>query len=74
MKMTTKVKTPGSFAIVDVTYHESVEELSVHMQKGQRLVYANVPKSVFEEFLKTDSKGKFFNERIRNVYTFLGEV
>ena len=79
MKMVTKVKVNASWAVQDVTYHESVEELTVHMQdgpkgQGKKLVYGMVPKKIFEEFLKAESKGKFFNSRIRNVYPFLGEV
>jgi hypothetical protein len=79
MKMVTKVKTHGSWAIQDVTYHEIHEELTIHMQEGtkgqgKKLVYSHVPKSVFEEFLKAESKGKFYNSRIRNSYPFLGEI
>lgn len=74
-KQTVKVK--SSSAIQDVTYNDQTKVLSVHMQPGtkggnDRSDYADVPKEVFEEFLKADSKGRFYNTRIRNNYQFLG--
>jgi hypothetical protein len=78
MKMVTKVKV-SSWAIQDITYNESVDELTVHMQEGtkgqgKKLVYSHVPKKVFEEFQTAESKGRFYNARIRNTYPFLGEI
>lgn len=32
--------------------------------------YFDVPKEVFEDFLSSESKGKFFNKNIQNNYEF----
>lgn len=70
----TKIKTPHSYAIKSIKYNEITEELAIDMEKGTTLYYGNVPIQVFREFEATESKGKFFNARIRNTYTFLGEI
>lgn len=75
----TKVRTPESSAIVDLTYDEETEELTVHIRKGPKgknrlLVYGNVPMQTFCEFKDAESKGGFFVGRIRSVYPYLGAV
>lgn len=67
----------GSTAIDRIEYDDQSRVLTVHMQpgtKGQSAVssYMDVPKEVFEEFVKADSHGKFYNTRIREHYPFLG--
>ena len=78
MKTVTKVKIRESWAIQDITFDEKTLILSVHMMEGTKgqgktLRYADVPKRVFEEFISAESKGKFFNSRIRNTYPYLGD-
>jgi hypothetical protein len=79
MKPTTKIKTPWSMAIQDITYNEGTRELIIHMEEGskgggKKLLYTEVPKEVFEGFQQADSKGKYFNSHIREKYPYLGEV
>ncbi len=79
MKMVTKVKVTSSWAVQDVTYDDTTKSLTVHMREGtqgqgKRLMYSPVPRHVFDEFLSAESKGRFFNARIRNSYTYVGEV
>lgn len=65
-----KVKVRGSTAIHRIDYTDQ-EVLVIYMVDGSKLEYGNVPRSVFNEFLKADSKGRFFNLHIRNTYSFL---
>jgi hypothetical protein len=78
-----RIKTPKSEFIADISYHEILEELTVHIRPAsawnprrteKRLVYGRVPKQVYLEFKKAESKGGFFNHHIRLVYPFLGEL
>ncbi len=70
----TKIKTPGSWAIREIKYNEITEELTIHMEKGMTIHYGNVPKKVFQDFEQAESKGKFYNSNIRNVYPYLGQT
>lgn len=77
-KRVTTVKVTSSWAVQDITYDQKSKILTVHMLDttkggGKRLNYADVPVSVFNEFIKAESKGGFFNKHVRNTYTFLGE-
>ena len=74
MKTTTKV---DSWAIQDATYDDDTQVLSLHMQesekaKGETLRYGDVPREVYDELIKANSKGGYFNKHIRNNYPFLG--
>jgi hypothetical protein len=73
-KQTVKVRT--SWAVQEVTYDDSSQTLTVHMQEGSQgqgkyLRYSPVPLTVFNEFVQAESKGKFFNSRIRNTYPYI---
>ncbi len=77
------IKTPQSEMISDISYHDEYEELTVHIRPSSpmnprrsevRLVYSNVPKKVFLDFKKAESKGGFFNREVKNVFPFLGQI
>ena len=51
-----------------VGYNEKAEELEVEFQSGEVYRYFAVPPVVYEELLSAESKGKFFNSRIRGMY------
>ena len=57
-----------SGAISEVEYHNKKEEFEVHFRDGTMTTYKKVPKNVYANFLKAESKGKFFNYNIRGVY------
>lgn len=44
--------------------------LTVEFRNGTAIEYYDVPASVIEEFDDAESKGRFFNDRIRDCYTF----
>ena len=52
-----------------VAYDENSGNLYVVLDHGS-YVYNGVPVSVFERFLEASSKGRFFNLKIKDVYTF----
>lgn len=47
-------------------YLENRRELDLLFPGGQRYRYANVPASTARDFAEAESKGIFFNQRIRN--------
>lgn len=59
----------ASTAIQSVYHREKENTLVVNMTDGTYLEYEDVPKKVYEEFLEAESKGSFFNRRIRNSYS-----
>lgn len=56
--------------IKQIGYDEERKELFVRFLNEALYVYEKVPETVFSEFLKAESKGKFLIREIKNVYTF----
>lgn len=48
-----------------------VNILRIYFKNGLIYDYYNVPKEVYEEFLKSESKGTFFHKNINKKYIFL---
>lgn len=71
-----RVRTPESRATHSISYNTKRKELTVTMAYGppknhyEVYVYYNVPLDVFQEFNKASSKGGFFNNNIRDQYSF----
>lgn len=60
-----------SSSIAAIAYQRSTSTLGVRFQRGSEYSYFSVPENVFYELLSADSKGQYFNARIRNAgYTF----
>ena len=59
-----------STAIRDFDYAPATHELRVTFVSGRTYVYADVPPAVFADFKAAESKGRFFNRSIRDVYRF----
>ena len=51
-----------------VGYDEKKEELEVEFQTGEVYRYFRVPVVVYKELMSAESKGKFFNSRIKGMY------
>ena len=51
-------------------YDPRIEALDVEFVSGRRYRYAGVPAEVAEAFREAFSKGRFFNARIRDHYSF----
>lgn len=49
-----------------VAYERETRVLEVRFVKGERYQYFQVPPSVFDRLLAAESKGRFFNEHVRN--------
>ena len=43
--------------------------LEIEFRHGGAYRYQEVPRAVFEELMRSPSKGRYFNERIRDRYT-----
>ena len=53
-----------------VRYDESSLTLEIEFQGGRVYQYFDLPKHIFEELLRADSKGKFFHEQIKGHYRY----
>jgi len=52
-------------------YHIGSNTLKVTFQSGDEYIYAGLPSSVFKSFYITESKGRFFHNKIKGAYTFI---
>lgn len=59
-----------STAISDIDYDAERTKLLVRFQSGERYVYVGVPGEVHRSFVEADSKGRFFQQQIRDRYPF----
>jgi hypothetical protein len=59
-----------STAISEIDYGASRTKLLVRFQSGERYIYVGVPGEVHRAFVESDSKGRFFQLRIRDCYPF----
>lgn len=58
----------ASKAVNTIGYDHIAGDLLIEFQSGGTYRYNDVPAEVFAEFLNAHSKGKFFHERIKDVY------
>jgi hypothetical protein len=59
--------------ITDVAYNENLEMFELKMKSGHEYSYSGIPKGVYDDFMASDSKGKFFNSVIKPVYRLIRE-
>ena len=55
-------------SVVQSAGHSRV--LEIQFESGRVYQYFDVPKSVYRGFMQAESKGKYFNARIRNQYPY----
>ena len=65
--MKTKDKSPSS-VIQSTKYHKSQKALRVEFLGGARYLYLGVPKSVWRGYLRSESRGKYYNAEIKSQY------
>ena len=53
-----------------IGYENETNSLYVTFKNGSKYVYKNVSKEVFDDFLHSDSIGKYFIVNIKDNYTF----
>lgn len=60
----------GSTAIKAIQYDAVTRQLRVTFPNGNTYKYYDVPRGVYETFVKAESKGLYFNGYIRDRYDF----
>lgn len=68
--MMTTVAVTGSSSLACVGYAAEAETLEVTFCHGARYRYFGVPEAVHIGLLGSDSKGRYFNARIRGAFAF----
>jgi hypothetical protein len=59
---------PVDSTVIAAVAYSAEATLDVEFTSGTRYRYFAVPAQLFEEFLAADSKGVFFNQRIKPYY------
>ena len=54
--------------INSVSYFDGLKMFEIKLKNGTEYSFKNVPRKVFERFMAAKSKGKFFNEVIKEKY------
>ena len=60
--------------IISVLYRKGLQTLSVRLKGGDVYVFKDVLRDVYKDFIKSESKGKFFNSVIKNKYAWSKEA
>jgi hypothetical protein len=61
----------SSSTLAAIAYERSTLTLGVRFKRDYEYLYFSVPENVYLELRSADSKGRYFNARIRNAgYTF----
>lgn len=58
----------NSKTIKKIEYDNKTVSLTVTFQTDQKYLYNNVPESIYQDFIKSESKGKFFARYIKHSY------
>ncbi len=65
-------RTPvSSTDIAEIGYEEDTMTLEVAFHSGGVYQYFDVPDSVYQEFMRASSKGKFLYANIKNSYRYI---
>src|SRR5256714_14982043 len=60
-----------STTVRSVGYERRSRTMEIEFQSGTVYQYVDVPARVYEEFWRAESKGKYFNCEIRDLYAFV---
>lgn len=61
----------ASSSIAAIGYDERRRTLEIAFRTGARYRYQEVPKAIHAEFMRADSKGRYFAKRIRGKFKFV---
>jgi hypothetical protein len=65
-----KLETVESDVIHAIGYDDDVNVLEIIFNTGQIYQYRNVPREVFEQLLRAESKGSYFQNNIRDEFEY----
>ncbi len=65
-----KLETVESDVIHAIGYDDDVNVLEVIFNNGQIYQYRNVPREVFAQLMAADSKGRYFQENVRDEFEY----
>jgi hypothetical protein len=54
-----------------VEYDEDDSELDITFKSGKTYRYRTVPPDIYADLLDAESKGEFFNEKIKDIFEFV---
>ncbi|HET6161009.1 MAG TPA: KTSC domain-containing protein [Dongiaceae bacterium] len=57
-----------SAAIAAVDYDEQRQQLDIELTTGRVYRYLDVPPATYEAFMEAESKGRFYNDHVRDDY------
>lgn len=60
-----------SSSIAEIGYDSTAQALEVLFHNGRIYQFLDVPPSVHGAFMASDSKGRFFNEEVRDLYEYV---
>jgi len=64
-----KIKMKSS-NIVSVDYNEKEQTLIIEFTGGGKYIYSKLSKDIYNNFIKAESKGKFFFKNIKGKFEF----
>lgn len=67
---TVQVHPLQSSLVASVAYHPALAFLDLVLTNGRRYRYFGVSSQTYNELLQADSKGRFFNSRIKGVFPY----
>jgi KTSC domain len=59
-----------STVVAAVNYDELRQQLDIELTTGRIYRYLDVPPDVYEAFMAAASKGRYYNDHIRDVYLY----
>jgi hypothetical protein len=59
----------SSASVLSVGYDDTTETLEVEFWQGEVYRYTGVPRTVYDDLLRAESIGDFFNVHVRDAYT-----
>lgn len=55
-----------SKVIKTITYDSTRKDLTVKFRSNKEYIYTPAPEALFDDFVSSESKGEFFNEKVKD--------
>jgi hypothetical protein len=65
-----QIEVVGSSVVEAVQYDEARQHLDIELTTGRTYRYLDVPPEVYQAFITAASKGRYYNDHIRDVYLY----